>query len=218
MKNRTMPSATVPGHGSVVLWKPRKAAGPLEDYQFADRAEHEAAFAWAAQFGPQPGMPSADVLPPLPHTAPELAALASALPDGTVGSWGRFQVIATATNDPRVPWRDPPQGLAQRVEGDGYVVILGLGAGSGWHGILLHADLVDGVTEHLLVHAQSSRRVRFGDRLEAVRALQPVVNAGGNLPDRWAWDPRIEGTVCPWTPLPPDKKRWPNAARITKQG
>jgi hypothetical protein len=197
------------------LWNSSVTTMPLGDYKFADRAEHEAAFAWAEQFGPQLGMPAADILPALPYTRDQLVAVAALL-SGVKSPYGRFAEIPTARIDPRAPWRTQEVGLAQHVKDHDYLVVRGMGPFLGWFASLLRAPHQSAVTEHLLVAARSGRLIRFDDRNDAARQLQPVVNAGGNLPRKWRWDPPVD-IDSDWFPMPEDPN-WTGCARVARQG
>jgi hypothetical protein len=206
----------------VTSWQPRPSTVPLESYEFAGRAEHELAFAWAAQFGPQPGMLAVDILPPLPHPLDILFAYATVMPTD------QWCDIPLGIPDPRAPWRADAVIGRVRALGGGYLLIQpyrGLGvAGHGWKATLLTVDTSDvdvavQVGELTLVHAGSRRPVRFGDRLEAERALEPLIHTAGSPPRRWAWDLSVGGMgdIRQWTELPQHPK-WPNVQRITRRG
>jgi hypothetical protein len=221
MHNRALPSAMLRKTGSTVLWRPPKSGVPMEDYRFADRAEHEAAFAWAAQFGPQRGMPAADILPPLPHPLDALFAHAAIMPSD------QWHEIPLGKVDPRTPWRtDSVNGLVRSVGHRIYLLVqpycggLGVaGACEGWKATLLvaAADTEVHVNEHTLVHVRSRRPVQFGDRREAERELEPLIHADGGPPGHWTWDPPIDGTAVGWTALPLDPSL-PYHMQITRRG
>jgi hypothetical protein len=203
------------------IWKPRPPT--LDTYKFADRAEHERAFAWARQFGPQPGILHADILPPLPRLVEQLLVHAILLsPTGWVD-------MLLGSPDPRTPWRDThvPVGRVHPL-GPGCDFLLidparslaDAGSREGWKVSRLRGEATPPhqMTVHTLYDRVADYQVRFGNHDAAERGVHVLIMSDGAPPCCWQWWPWIDETDNGgWEAEPPDL-RLPMLAAIVRRG
>jgi hypothetical protein len=167
--------------------------------------EHRAAFDRLIAAGAGPGF-ARDLLPPLPHDLPLIAAYGFMAPL-TEGYWEGWTKVPLGEVDPRVHYKQAELvGLSRSAPGLGVIVIGDVvNDRPGWPARLLHRRQGGGYTEHRPV-GLDGRPIRFNSRNEACNCLNHVVDSIWG----WRWKPRIrEGSLDGGWTFHPGDEIWP---------